>query len=375
MTYHKYNKNLCVLKVNLLHKLPKYYNRTTGGIMKKSLIFAIASGTLAAVLAFSGCAQKESKELNIYSALPETELPMYFEAFKNETGITVNFVRLSAGEIFSKLKVEKNNPQASIWHGGNCDTFIAASKAGLLEPYASPELKNTPDRYKDPDNYWSPIYIGALSFVVDKNWFAERNLAYPASWNDLLKDEFRGEISMAHPGTSGAAYTILATVVQLMGEDQAFEYFKKLNNNIRQYTKAGAAPAKNVALGEAAIGIGFSHDNLKPAGEGYPVALSFPQEGTGYEIGGVALIKNGPAAERKNAEKFIDWCLSKSAQDVYSKNNSYRLPVNTLSAAPPEAVSISELKVIDYDFIWAGDNRTRLIEKFTEVIASKDNLK
>lgn len=361
--------------VCLLHKLPKYYNRTTGGIMKKSLIFAIASGTLAAVLAFSGCAQKESKELNIYSALPETELPMYFEAFKNETGITVNFVRLSAGEIFSKLKVEKNNPQASIWHGGNCDTFIAASKAGLLEPYASPELKNTPDRYKDPDNYWSPIYIGALSFVVDKNWFAERNLAYPASWNDLLKDEFRGEISMAHPGTSGAAYTILATVVQLMGEDQAFEYFKKLNNNIRQYTKAGAAPAKNVALGEAAIGIGFSHDNLKPAGEGYPVALSFPQEGTGYEIGSVALIKNGPAAERKNAEKFIDWCLSKSAQDVYSKNNSYRLPVNTLSAAPPEAVSISELKVIDYDFIWAGDNRTRLIEKFTEVIASKDNLK
>jgi len=342
--------------------------------MKKSLIF-VMTAALSAVFALSGCAQKESKELTIYCALPETEIPTYLDAFKNETGITVNFVRLSAGEIFSKLKVEKNNPQASIWHGGNCDTFIAASKAGLLDPYASPELKNTPDRYKDPDNYWSPVYIGALSFVVDKNWFAERNLAYPASWTDLLKDEFRGEISMAHPGTSGAAYTILATVVQLMGEDQAFEYFKKLNNNIRQYTKAGAAPAKNVALGEAAVGIGFSHDNLKPAGEGYPVALSFPQEGTGYEIGGVALIKNGPAAERKNAEKFIDWCLSKSAQDVYSKNNSYRLPVNTLSAAPPEAVSISELKVIDYDFIWAGDNRTRLIEKFTEAIASKDNLK
>lgn len=58
------------------------------------------AAALSAVFALSGCAQKESKELTIYCALPETEIPTYLDAFKNETGITVNFVRLSAGEIF-----------------------------------------------------------------------------------------------------------------------------------------------------------------------------------------------------------------------------------------------------------------------------------
>lgn len=327
------------------------------------------------LIGLTGCSKEESKELTIYCALPESEIPTYLDAFKKDTGITVNFVRLSAGEIYSKIQVEKNNPQASIWHGGNCDTFIAASKAGLLEQYKSPELENIPEVYRDPENYWSPVYVGALSFAVDKNWFAEKNLAYPASWDDLLKEEFRGQISMAHPGSSGTSYTILATIVQMMGEEKAFEYFRKLNSNVRQYTKSGSAPPKNVALGEAAIGLAFSHDCLKPAAEGYPVELSFPLDGTGYEIGAIALIKNGPASERSNAEKFIDWCLSKAGQDVYSTNNSFRLPVNRLSTPPEGAVNISDLKVINYDFIWAGENRTRLIEEFTNAVASKENLK
>lgn len=320
-----------------------------------------------------GC--EETKELTIYSALPEPEIPTYLEAFKNDTGITVNFVRLGAGEIFSKIQLEKNNPQASVWHGGNCDTFIAATNEGLLEKYQSPELKNIPENYQDKNGYWSPIYVGALGFAVDTDWFKDKGLEYPTSWNDLLKPEFQGEISMAHPASSGTSYTILATIVQMMGEEKTWEYFRNLNSNIRQYTKSGSAPPKNVALGEASIGLAFSHDCLKPAAEGYPVGLSFPLDGTGYEIGAIALIKDGPEEERENAEIFIDWCLSKRGQDVYSTNNSFRLPVNKLSSPPVGAINISDLKVIDYDFVWAGENRGRLIEEFTNAVANKENLK
>src|SRR5690554_4994119 len=64
-------------------------------------------------------------ELTVYTALPDTEIPVYLNAFEEETGIKVNYVRLSAGEILAKLQVEKNNPQASVWYGGPIDTFIA----------------------------------------------------------------------------------------------------------------------------------------------------------------------------------------------------------------------------------------------------------
>ena len=152
-------------------------------------------------------------------------------------------------------------------------------------------------------------------------------------------------------------------------------YLGKLNSNIRQYTKSGSAPPKNVGLGEAAVGLSFSHDCLKPALQGYPVEISFPSEGTGYEIGAIALIKGGPEEEQENARIFIDWVLSKAGQDIYSQNGSFRLPVNVNAVVPEGAVNIKDLPIINYDFVWAGENRKRLIEKFSEVVATADNLK
>ena len=352
--------------------------------MRKKIIVVMVA-ILAALVFLVGCmdkkgdsaasGEKKSKNLTMYCALPETEIPSYIDAFKEETGITVNFVRLSAGEVLSKVQVEKNNPQASVWYGGNCDTFIAAAASDLLEPYQSPELKNIPVSYQDPDGYWSPVYVGALAFAVDRDWFKEKGLDYPTSWNDLLDPVYKNQISMAHPGSSGTAYTILATLVQMLGEDGAMSYLTKLNSNIRQYTKSGSAPPKNVGLGEAAVGLSFSHDCLKPAQQGYPVEISFPEEGTGYEIGAIALIKGGPEEEQENARLFIDWVLSKKGQDIYSQNGSFRLPVNTTAIVPEGAVNIKDLSIIDYDFIWAGQNRKQLIEEFSAMVAGADNLK
>jgi iron(III) transport system substrate-binding protein len=320
-------------------------------------------------------ATNDSKSLTMYCSFPDSEYPTYTNAFEKATGIKVNVVRLSAGEVFAKLQAEKNNPKASLWYGGPNDTFIAAVKEGLLEKYSSKELVNIPDNYKDKDGYWSPVYVGALGFAVNKNWFQKNNLKYPETWDDLLKPEFKGQISLAHPSSSGTSYTALATLVQMRGEEPAMEYFKKLNANVRQYTKSGSAPPQQVGLGEAAIGIAHSHDCLKPTSEGYPVEVVFPKDGTGYEIGAVALIKGGPKDEVNNAKKFIDWSMSKEAQELYEVSKSFRLPVNKNATPPKGAIKLESIKVIDYKFEWAGDNRKKLVEAFTQKISDANNLK
>lgn len=314
-------------------------------------------------------------ELTVYGALPETELPFYFNAFTKDTGIRVNYVRLSAGEMLTRIKAEAAKPNASIMYGGSTDTYIAAAKDGLLEPYTSPELANVPDEYKDPEGNWSPFYVGALSFACNKDWFEKNNLEYPKSWQDLLKPEFKGQISMAHPSTSGTSYSILATIVQMMGEDSAWDYLAKLNKNVRQYTKAGAAPPMEVALGEAAIALTFSHDALKPANEGYPIEVVFPEDGTGYEVGAVAMIKGGIAEEQENAKLFIDWTLSQRGQECFIESKSNRLPINVKAKVSDGLVNLSDINVIDYDAVWSGENRTRLIEDFTAKIDNAGSLK
>jgi iron(III) transport system substrate-binding protein len=344
--------------------------------MRKVFLAFIAISLLALpVFQVSAAGESDYKALTVYTALPESELPTYFGEFYKDTGIKIQYVRLSAGELLARVQAEKNNPQASVWFGGSYDNFVPAGKAGLLEAYQSPELKNIPKVYYDPDGYANPFYVGAIAFACNTDWFKKKGLAYPTSWDDLLKPEFKGQISMAHPGTSGTSYTILATIVQMRGEAATWKYFTDLNQNIRQYTKSGVTPPMDVGLGEAAIGITFSHDGLKPAFEGYPVALSFPKDGTGYEIGCVALLKGAPAKELANAKRFIDWILSKRGQELFEASNSFRIPVNRLAKPPKGAIEIDSLKVINYNAIWAGENRKRLVDEFSKVIAAANNLK
>ena len=313
----------------------------------------------------------QSKSVTIYTALNENEIGTYVKAFEAKTGIKVNFVRLSAGEIITRLRAEKNNPKSSVIFGGPSDTFIVMAKDGLLEPYISPATKASPEQYKDKQGYWSPIYIGILGFGTNTKLAEQKGIKPPESWSDLLKPEFKGLVSIAHPGASGTSYTVLASLVQMWGEEKAFEYLKKLNQNILSYEKSGAAPAQKAGLGEALVGICFSHDILIPINEGYPLKLTFPGDGTGYEIGSMALVKNGPKDEVENGKKFIDFFAGKEGQETYETAKTFRLPVNTEAKAPKGAVKLTDIKTIRYDNVWAGENRGRLVEKFNKEVMAK----
>ena len=315
-----------------------------------------------------------SNELTVYTAFPEAEVAYYFNAFEEATGIKVNALRLSAGEMLTRVAAEKDNPQASLMFGGSTDNYIAASNQGLLEAYQSPELSNTPENYLDPDGVWNPIYVGAIAFACNKDWFADKGYDYPTSWDDLLDPKYQDMIIMAHPATSGTAYTVLATLIQLKGEDAVWDYLKELDKNMSQCTKSGSAAPNGVALGEAAIALTFSHDGLQPTTEGYPIELSFPTDGTGYEVGAMALIKGGPADEQENAKKFIDFMCSAEGQNLYAENNSFRVPTNSQATPAEGLVTLDSVAVIDYDAVWAAEHKDEFVAQFEANIASSENL-
>ena len=228
-----------------------------------------------------------STELNVLCT-PQVQWceGMKAEFEKANPDITVNFVRMSSGESLTRLRNEKDNPQFDIWWGGPIDSFVAAAQEGLLEPYDSPNMANltNPDLTKDPDNRWAGIYVGSLGFGTNQNWLDENpGVEPPRSWDDLLKPEFKGQIMVAHPSSSGTSYTALCTILQMRGEEEGWKFISDYAGQVLQFTKSGAAPAKFVGQGEAAVGIVFSHDIVAEIEKGSPLVLTFPEEGTGYE--------------------------------------------------------------------------------------------
>ncbi|MDR1851035.1 MAG: ABC transporter substrate-binding protein [Propionibacteriaceae bacterium] len=355
---------------------------------------AICAAATALALTFSACSSSSdtikdadgnevAKELTIYTAMSEDELPTYFGGFEKATGIKVNYVRLSAGEMVTRIEGEKENPQATLAYAGASDAYIQMAAEGLLSKYASPELANIPDQYKDPDGYWNPIYVGAISFACNKDWFDKHtDVAIPQSWDDLTNPGLKGMVGMAHPSTAGTSYTVLATIMQLKGgknidDADTWAYLKKLNENVPQYSKAGSAPAQDAAMGEAAVGITFAHDALKIKAKGYPLEVTFPNDGTGDELGAVALLNNPNASEADIAagKKFIDYMLSKEGQELYIDSASYRVPVNTQAKVADGLVTLDQLKIIDYDAKWAAQTKKELVAKFQEIVDNGQNVK
>ena len=147
---------------------------------------------------------------------------------------------------------------------------------------------------------------------------------------------------------------------------------RQLHDNILYYTKSGAAPGRNAGGGEVAVAIIFSHDCINNIEQGMPLVVSFPSEGTGYEIAGQSLVANAP--HPNNAKTWIDWALTGPAQEIGWRSptaGAYQLPTNPDAEVSDQAVNIAELELVDYDFDAAGEARQRLTEQFENEIATE----
>ena len=317
------------------------------------------------------------------SALAEGRLVVYcsnepdacqtaVDLFAKKYDVKVDMTRTGSGSTYAKILAEKDNPKGDVWYAGTLDPHSQAGVNGLLETYKSPLLSEIGEMFQNPAAnkafQTTGVYAGVLGYSVNTKLLAEDKLPMPQSWEDLTKPEYKGLIQIASPQSSGTAYTALATFVQLWGEDKAFDYLARLHKNIGQYTKSGSAPGKAAARGEALIGIGFLHDHAKQIKAGFPLELVVPAEGTGYEIGGLSIIKNCKNPE--NAKKFVDFMLSKEGQEIGASIDMFQVPTNVNAAIPKEAIRLDQVKLIDYDFVKYGteEMRTHLIDRWVTQI-------
>lgn len=329
------------------------------------------AGALAALV--PGAARAQGT-LTVYCSVQEEWCRPMMAAFERATGIRVAMTRKSSGETLTQVRAEATNPRGDVWWGGTGDPHMQAAEENLTVEYRSPRLSELHDwavRQAEQSKFRTVgIYAGALGYSYNAPELQRRGIAAPRCWADLIKPDFKDEVQVADPNTSGTSYTMLATLVQLMGEEPAFTYLKALHRNVNQYTRSGAAPARAAATGETLVGITFLHDAVTQKVNGAPVELVAPCEGTGYEIGSMSIIRG--ARNLDNAKRFVDWALSAEAQAIGAEAKAYQLPSNRNAPIPPQAPRFENIKLIDYDFARWGSaaERTRLLSRWDQEVRS-----
>jgi iron(III) transport system substrate-binding protein len=334
----------------------------------------LLTGLLVAGLGGGALGQTETEpsgELIVLCTPQEDWCQAMVAAFQAETGIATSYVRLSSGEALARIRAGSNAPEFDVWWGGPADGYVAAHAEGLLEPYVSPDAAVIADEQKDPEGVWTGVYVGALGFCSNTSVLEELEVEVPDSWDDLLDPGLQGQVAMAHPASSGTAYTAFYTQVSRLGsQEAALDYMKALHPNILQYTKSGAAPAEMAGRGEIGVAVVFSHDCVKNIDAGFSdLVASFPGEGTGYEIAGVALIANAPHPD--TARAWVDWSLTAATQEIGPTVGSYQLPTNPDAAVSERSVDLGQVNLVDYDFQAAGEARTTLTQRFEDEVAAQ----
>jgi len=321
------------------------------------------------VLPISGFA---AEQLNMLCAADSEWCELMRNTFQKETGIEISMVRKSAGEIFAQIRAESANPKTDIWWAGTGDPHLQAANSGYTELYQSPQLDKlqpwAQEQAKISGYRTVGVYMGLLGVGYNPEVLKAKKLEAPKCWKDLTKPEYRGEIQISNPNSSGTAYTALATFVQLFGENEAFAFMKALGKNVSQYSKSGSAPAKAVGRGESGIGITFLHDMLKETLVGMPIEVFAPCEGTGFEIGSMSIIKG--ARNLAAAKKFYEFALRADVQSLAIKAGSLQVPSNASATIPPKAPRAEQIKLINYDFAKYGqdDVRKRLLKRWDDEI-------
>lgn len=323
---------------------------------------ALATATFVAI----GSIVSTAQALVVYSSVDEENAGKILNAFTKDTGVDVQMVFLSSGPALSRIEAESNRPQADVWFGAPSENHILAHERGLTEPYVSANASGLTEQFKDKDGYWHAIYTNPVALGVRTDILKERNAPVPKSWADLTNESYRGLIQMPSPQASGTAYAVILNLIQLYGEDKAFEYLKALNPNIQTYTQSGTAPSGALGVGETPIALQFSPGFLKLVDEGFPVEVIFPEEGVAYEVAAMSILKD--AKNQDEAKKLVDWMTSAEGQAELAKNKTYFMPIRGDVSAGEGVPALSEIKLISYDPAFASDNRQRLVDRWVEEV-------
>lgn len=330
-------------------------------------------------LAFATGAHAQQTDLTVYTALETDQLKAYQEAFnKVHPDIAIKWVRDSTGVVTAKLLAEKGNPQADVIWGVAASSLALFDKNGMLEAYAPANLGAIQAQYRDkktPPAWWGMDVFGAV-VCFNTVEAQKKNIPLPTTWQDLLKPEFKGQVVMPNPASSGTGYFDVAAWLQLWGDEDGkgggWKYMDALHQNIAQYTHSGSKPCNMAAAGEYVAGISFEYRGHTNKAKGAPIELVFPKEGLGWDLEGFAIYKGTKKLDA--AKKLADWASSKDAMVLYGKN----FAVTAQPGVAPKLQYIPddyEARLIKMDFDQSAASRDRVLAEWTRRYDAKSEAK
>lgn len=280
-------------------------------IMKNSKSQILLALTLVVCLlltaVLTGCGSKKESVL-IFTSVEDyviEDLSACLEEKFPQYDITVEY--LSTGNHAAKLLAEGTSTDCDITYDLEYAYMTQLDRKDIFADLSSYDKSIYMQDTVESDNFIVQCRNGG-AVVLNTEILRKKGIAEPTSYEDLLKPEYKGLISMPNPKSSGTGYMFLKSHVNAWGEKQTFDYYDKLTPNVLQYTSSGAGPVNALIQGEVAIGLGMTAQAVTQINQGAPLKICFFEEGSPFTLYGQAIIKG--KEKRESVKQVFDYLVN-----------------------------------------------------------------
>jgi len=271
--------------------------------------------------------------------------------FEKETGITVKAAydteEAKSTGAMNRLIAEKDNPQADVYWANEPVRAEVLKQKGISMPYVSPNAKDIPMVFKDPDGYWTGFSARARVLVVNNSVKDE-----PGTILAYMDPRRKGKSVITNPlfGTTTAEIAALFTI---WGDEQVREFMAAMKRNGVAISTNNGESADFVASGQYDFSLVDSDDVVNRMRQGKPVTMVYPDQGENgigcFIVPNAAvLIKGGPHPDA--ARKLIDYLLSRETERKLAFADCAQIPLHPGVQTPPELKSIKDIKVMQVNY-------------------------
>ncbi len=300
-----------------------------------------------------GCSGKKGsfKVVTVYVSEDQVFSEPILKDFEKESGIQVKAVydteeAKSTGSM-NRLIAERHNPRADVYWANEPIRAEVLKQKGIAASYRSPNAKDIPPVFKDPEGYWTGFSARARVLIVNSSVQAppETILAY----TDPL---WKGKSVIANP-LFGTTTSQIAALFTIWGDGKAKAFMAAIKQNDVAVSTNNGESADFVAAGRADFSLVDSDDAVNRMRQGKPVTMVYPDQGEGgigcFIVPNAAVLIRG-APHPDTAEKLIDYLLSRKTERKLAFADCAQIPLHPAVETPPELRPIKGLQVMRVDY-------------------------
>ena len=324
--------------------------------MKKTIYLTVVLSLLAL---FASCTKAESNEVSIFTSSEDFRIEHLQKRLDEQFpqySVKINY--MPTGNLAAKLKAEGTVTDCDII--GELESAYLEGILDSLADLSSYDSSAFLDELVPAHKKYLPFIRSTGCIIINENFLATRNIPIPKSYQDLIKPEYKGVISMPNPKLSGTGYFFLKNLVNVWGEDAAFAYFDRFAENVLQFTSSGSGPVNALIQGEVGIGLGMTFQAVTAINErGIPLKIVYFEEGSPYTLYGMGMIKGKDSRKAvQDVFNFYVYTLTREDKDLYSPEQIFKTQVNNIPNCP------TNVKVADMRGIESLPEKERLLEKW-----------